>query len=160
MSGQIEIDEMSRRNVLAALSGIQAIPWNIALAKVLFRIKILAQLRLTEKMHIVTSRLKNSIYVKMPKQSDADKAGSEMGADNDRRYRWNAVGKQKAGTGDRDLSTVNLDVNEGAVGTNVEYGPKIERRDSFLYWAAKNINKNVGEYFKEIVAFNQKAYRK
>ena len=160
MSGQIVIDEMSRRNVLAALSGIQSIAWNIALAKVLFSIKILAQLRLTEKMHIVTSRLKNSIYVKMPKQSDADKAGSEMGADNDRRYRWNAVGKQKAGTGDRDLSTVNLDVNDGAVGTNVEYGPKIERRDSFLYWAAKNINKNVGEYFKEIVAFNQKAYRK
>jgi hypothetical protein len=168
--------------VTAALNGLKSVPWTDALAMVLFRIKALAQLRLTDRGHIVTSRLKNSIYVQMPKQSQANKIGREMGQENNKTYKY------EGGSGDREMKTVNLQVGEGAVGTNVEYAGAIEfgsrahdinspvlikgvgwryikkhpgfAGDSFLYWAAKNVNKDIADYFKEIALRNQKKYKK
>lgn len=138
----------------------------LALIKVAFKIKSEAQLRLTGRGHIITSRLKNSIFVKGQKHVN--------GPDNGLTY-TDTKGKSYKS----DLSTVRLAANELAIGTNVEYGPAIEfgsrphvieaknrkvlsngkyffsRRvnhpgwagDSFLYWAMKNVDvtKSVGQ---------------
>jgi len=148
MGGQIEIDKMSRQRVMQSLQGLEDIPFDEALIRTLFKIKALAQLRIREKGHIVTSRLRNSIYVKYPAQSKADRLAT---SDNNKNYSWNATKNQSAGSGNRDLKTVNLKIGEGAVGTNVDYAGKIERMDSYLYWGAKNINKDVKRYFQDIV---------
>jgi hypothetical protein len=155
MGGQIEIDKMSRQRVMQSLQGLEDVPFDEALIRTLFKIKALAQLRIREKGHIVTSRLRNSLYVKYPEQSKADSVGrkyNEAGSsDNNQNYSWNATKNQPAGSGNRDLKTVNLKIGEGAVGTNVDYAGKIERMDSYLYWGAKNINKDVKRYFQDIV---------
>ena len=138
----------------------------MALIKVAFKIKTEAQLRLTGRGHIITSRLKNSIFVKGQKPITRP--------DNSLTY-TDTKGKSYKS----DLSTVKLAANELAIGTNVEYAPAIEfgsrphvieaknrkalsngkaifgRRvnhpgwsgDSFLYWAMKNVDvtKSVGD---------------
>jgi len=106
-----------------------------ALIKVAFRIKSDAQLRLTGRGHIITSRLKNSIFVKSQKMSDV------LTSKNGLTYTDNDKKSYQA-----DLTTVKLGDNELAIGTNVEYAPFIEfgttkfSGDSYLYWAMKNIN--------------------
>ena len=149
MSVEIKIDKATQRRLNESLKGLENIDFFEATVNALFRIKALAQLRLTEKSHIVTSRLKNSIYVKTPNQKHANRSN------NNRRYTDNE------GRGfDADLTTVNLDKNEGAVGTNVEYAGKIERMDSYIYWGAKNIQKDIRQYFKDIMKENQRKYKK
>lgn len=137
-----------------------------ALIKVAFKIKTEAQLRLTGRGHIITSRLKNSIFVKGQKHINRP--------DNSLTY-TDTKGKSYKS----DLSTVKLAANELAIGTNVEYAPAIEfgsrphvieaknrkvlsngktffgkrvnhpgwSGDSFLYWAMKNVDvtKSVGD---------------
>lgn len=210
----IEMDSATKTELFNKLEGLSNIKWDEGVAKFLFRVKALAQLRLTEKGHIVTSRLKNSIYVQMPKQSQANKIGREMGVQNSKRYRY------KGGSDSSVLTSVNLGINEGAVGTNVEYAGVIERGgpahvitpknkkvlswipksigqawfstktrsslkniyldssgkntlknervfaskvnhpgfsgDSFLYWASRNSQKDIGDYFREIASKNIK----
>ena len=162
MSVQIELDKAAFDNVMKNIDiakeqgGKSA--YN-ALVKVLFKIKSEAQLRLTGRGHIKTSRLKNSIYVKTKKPT--------LTPTNQLSYS-DTTGKSYKS----DLTTVNLTDLEGAVGTNVEYAPAIElgarphvieaknrkvlsngkkifgKRvnhpgfggDSFLYWAMKNVN--------------------
>lgn len=162
MSIQINVDKASLQNIEKQLeilkinggkSGMNAI------IKVLFKIKSEAQLRLTGRGHIKTSRLKNSIYVKTktPITTPTNTLSYSDG---------------KGKTYKSDLTTVSLTEFEGAVGTNVEYAPAIElgarphvieaknkkvlsdgkrffgKRvnhpgfggDSFLYWAMKNVN--------------------
>jgi len=149
LSAEIKIDRATQRRLNESLKGLENIDFFEATVNALFRIKALAQLRLTEKSHIVTSRLKNSIYVKTPNQKHANRPN------NNRRYTDNE------GRGfDADLTTVNLDKNEGAVGTNVENGGKIERMDSYNYWSAKNIQKDIRQYFKDIMKENQRKYKK
>jgi len=106
-----------------------------ALIKVAFKIKTNAQLRLTGRGHIVTSRLKNSIFVKSNKMTDVLKKDNALiYSDKDKK------------TYQSDLSTVQLNPNELAIGTNVEYAPYIEfgtskmSGDSYLYWAMKNVD--------------------
>jgi len=159
----IEIDKASLANLERQFSLLgttidKASPK--AIFKVLMKIKTEAQLRLTGRGHIITSRLKNSIYVKMP------------GLDN-------APGNSKSYTDEKgksytsELRTVQLKEGEGAVGTNVSYAAGIEfgfahhvirakdakvlgtpktgffgkqvnhpgfAGDSYLYWALKNVD--------------------
>lgn len=130
-----------------------------ALIKVLFRIQADARLRLTGRGHIITNRLRSSIFVKTQTPT--------ITKDNQLTYSDN-TGKSYSS----DLSTVSVKEFEGAVGTNVEYAPAIElganphvieaknakvlsdgkrifgrrvnhpgfKGDSFLYWALKNVN--------------------
>ena len=72
MSAEIKIDRATQRRLNESLKGLENIDFFEATVNALFRIKALAQLRLTEKSHIVTSRLKNSIYVKTPNQKHAN----------------------------------------------------------------------------------------
>lgn len=145
-----------------------------ALIKVAFKIKSEAQLRLTGRGHIITSRLKNSIFVKGQKYINRP--------DNSLTY-TDTKGKSYKS----DLSTVKLDANELAIGTNVEYAPAIEfgsrphvievknrkslsngetffgkkvnhpgwAGDSFLYWAMKNVDvtKSVGQDMQNDLKF-------
>lgn len=151
MSGQIEIEglkdvEKSLTDIGKNVSenGIQSI------LKIGYKIKVLAQTRIKDKEHIVTSRLRNSIFVQAK-----DKSLATSLPENDENYSWTEgqkkygkqISKGKAGRGKRTLESVVLTNDEIAVGTNVDYGSKIERMDSFLYWAAKNININIEQYF-------------
>lgn len=162
MSIQIEIDKASFDNIQRQFEALRAGGVSSgyrAIVKVLFKIKSEAQLRLTGRGHIVSSRLKNSIYVKTKKPT--------LTANNQLTYSDSQGKSYKS-----DLSTVSVGDLEGAVGTNVEYAPAIElgsrphiieaknkkvlsngktifgKRvnhpgfggDSFLYWAMKNVN--------------------
>lgn len=112
---KIEIDQASLNNLnkqFAALGTTIKDASPKAIFKVLMKIKTEAQLYLTGRGHVVTSRLKNSIYVKMP--------GHDKHPQNTQSY--SADGK----TYNSDLKTVSLRENEGAVGTNVEYAAGIE----------------------------------
>lgn len=98
-----------------------------AIVAILFDMKLIAQRKIKADGHIVTSRLRNSIFVKTPKQEFANKATNKRG------YSF------QGGTGNRDLR-VSLNKQQGAVGTNVVYGDKIEKLDSYLKHAAKTVN--------------------
>lgn len=147
-----------------------------SLVKVAFKIKTTAQLRLTGRGHIITSRLKNSLYVKGIKPINRP--------DNQLTYSDN-----KGKTYKSDLTTVSLKENELAIGTNVEYAAAIElgarphvieaknakvlsdgkrffeKRvrhpgfggDSFLYWALKNVDvtQSVGQDMQNDLKFGK-----
>lgn len=158
MSVSIEIDRESQRNIdkqFELLKKGAGRSMYSALMKVAFKIKSEAQLRLTGRGHIISSRLKNSMFVKALNQVDnvtySDTKGKSYNAD---------------------LTTVNLKSDEFAIGTNVEYAEAIEfgarphvieaknakvlsngkrffgKRvnhpgfggDSYLYWSMKNVN--------------------
>lgn len=173
MGGTIQIDKASKQKLDKKLKGMKKLPFNEAIIRTLFDIKRLAQVRLKDRGHIETSRLRNSIYVKWPQQSKANRLSR---GDNSKAYSWNG------GSGSRDLN-ITLGKNEGAVGTNVEYASAIERGarphkirvknaktlgtvktgffgkevnhpgyggDSYLYWATRNINRNINKYMKEV----------
>lgn len=183
---EVGIDKASEIRVQQAFDGLGDVPWFDGINMVLVKMKSLAQLRLTDRGHIITSRLKNSIYVKSLKQTNTDAIARQMGVDNSKTYQY------AGGNDSRDLLTVKLGKNEGAVGTNVEYAGAIERGarphkimakkakvlsdgknlfgksvnhpgfrgDSFLYWSVKNINKDIGNYFREIAKNNKRKYMK
>jgi hypothetical protein len=113
-----------------------------AIIKVAMKIKTSAQLRLSGRKHVVTSRLKNSIYIKAIKEVK----------DNSKQYSDNE-GK----TFDADLTTVTVDEKTVAIGTNVEYGGKIENKDSYLYWALQNVDieQSVAKDMKDIEKFSK-----
>ena len=85
------------------------------------KIATTAQLRLTGRGHIVTSRLKNSISI----QTQTKQHGAYT--DNEGHV-FNGNLSEPIGK------------DELLVGTNVEYAPKIEKMDSYLYWAVKNVD--------------------
>ena len=98
------------------------------LMKFLFQIKLLAQQKLKSDGHIITSRLRNSIYVQTPNQQYASQSNNSPSYSDD-----------KGGTFDAEMKGIGLQSNEGAVGTNVNYANKIEfDYDSFLYWGMKH----------------------
>lgn len=99
-----------------------------SVVKLLFNIKTIAQQKLKSDTHIVTSRLRNSIYVQTPNQKFANEDGN----------RSTYTDKLK-NSFDSELKGVSLENNNGIVGTNVEYAEKIEfNHDSFLYYALKH----------------------
>lgn len=139
MSAKLEIDSGSRNKLFSNLDQVaKKIPAATyeAIVVFLFNAKSLAQNRIKEKKHIVTSRLRNSIYVK----SNAKLQDQRTYSDNE------------GNTFNGDLSTVTLKEQEAAVGTNVEYAEKIERLDSFLYWGVQNADDKefVKAYNKEV----------
>jgi len=113
-----------------------------AIVEILFDIKLIAQKKIKSDKHIVTSRLRNSFFVKTPRQIFAKRSS------NSRSYTYPG-GKDKrnpkifheGGSGDRGLNTT-LHGAEGAVGTNVIYGEKIEKLDSFLGHAVNSVDYN------------------
>lgn len=114
---QIEFDKASFDNVKSQLDGLKSqggMSAYRALMKVAFKIKAEAQLRLTGRGHVVTSRLKNSIFVKSKKMSDVIKGNNKLNYSDKNGKSYSA-----------DLS-VSLNDLEFAIGTNVEYGEDIE----------------------------------
>lgn len=141
MSGQISIDAKSLRSLHANFSDVaKKIPDASyqALVTFLFNAKALAQNRILDKQHVVTSRLRNSIYVK----SHAKRQDQKQYSDKLSRT-WNA-----------ELNDANIGPKEAAVGTNVEYAQNIERIDSFLWWGIQNADDKefVKEYNKQVNA--------
>jgi hypothetical protein len=100
------------------------------LVKFLFTAKMNAQNKIKADRHIVTSRLRNSIYVKS-KSKFQDKV--EYNDNEGNRF-------------DADIE-VDLDKHEAAFGTNVDYAEKIERLDSFIWWGFRNADNK--EFSKE-----------
>ena len=142
---QIQLDQASKQNLdkqFQALGTTISEAGPKAIFKVLMKIKTTAQNRLLGRGHIITSRLRNSIYVQM---NDVPST-----PDNQRNY-TDKDGKSY----DAELKTVKLKTkNEGAVGTNVLYGKYVEFRDSYLYWALKNVDvsQSVGEDLKDAIS--------
>jgi hypothetical protein len=106
-----------------------------AIVAILFDMKLIAQRKIKKDKHIITSRLRNSLFVKTPKQKHAKRAT------NKRVYSF------AGGTGLRFLG-VNLKKHEGAFGTNVIYAKFIENMDSFIEYAAKTVD--VNKRFRQI----------
>lgn len=160
----IELTEQSRKNLDLQLQRLNKLSPEAAyngLIKILFDIKALAQNKLKYDKHIITSRLRNSLYVQTPKKTTVS-GNAETYTDNN--------GKTYNATLDVELTD-----KEGAVGSNVEYAGAIEygysahtieaknfpvlgnkkagffgkrvnhpgfKGDSFLYWALKNVDLN------------------
>jgi len=104
-----------------------------AIMKVAGKIVSDAKLRLKGRGHVVTSRLRNSLFIKTamkPTDNYSDNDGKSFTAE---------------------LATVTLSKNEVAIGTNVEYAQKIEDRDSYLQWAVQNVDlsKSLAEDVKQ-----------
>jgi hypothetical protein len=116
-----------------------------AIVKILFDMKLIAQRKIKADRHIVTARLRNSLFVKTVKQKFANRATNKKG------YTFTG------GSGDRDLN-VNLRKFDGAFGTNVGYAGKIEELDSFIEYAAATVD--VNKRLKEVeMAANKKIIR-
>jgi hypothetical protein len=98
------------------------------LSAVMLEIKRIAQNKIKSDGHIVTARLRNSIFVKTKGQKFVKTPG------NQKRYSDN-----KGKSFNADLN-VKLDELEGAVGTNVVYAQKIEKLDSFLQYGVNTVN--------------------
>ncbi len=144
MGVQIELDKSSLRHLEKQFEFLKkntnsSIPK--ALAKVGMRLKTTAQLRIKGRGHIVTSRLRNSIFVQGLRP-----VMSENYSDNEGRA-FNAH-----------LASVMLREGEIAIGTNVDYAEKIELMDSYLYWATKNIDiaQDIGNELKNFMKFGSK----
>ena len=164
-----ELTEQSKRNIDLQMGKLKQLAPEMAkkgMFKLLFDIKALAQNKLRSDSHIVTSRLRNSLYVQATNQKYTNQP------DNSETYS-DTAGKSYSRKLDVDLTD-----NEGAVGTNVEYAGAIEygygphiieaknpkglmkkekgvwsffgksvnhpgfKGDSFLYWALKNVDLN------------------
>lgn len=174
-SVQLKIDPRTMKDLFSKLDDLKVkggMSAKNALVKLAFKIKAEAQLRLTGRGHIITSRLKNSIHVQSQTPVDSPSYSDTKG----KSY-------------SKELRTVKLKDNELAVGTNVEYGAAIEfgskphiieikkkkvlsngskffgkrvnhpgwKGDSFLYWAFKNVNpeKSLAEDMQDIKKFGK-----
>lgn len=160
----IELTQQSKKNIDLQMAKLKKLAPEAArkgMFKLLFDIKALAQNKLKSDGHIVSSRLRNSIYVQTLKPQNI--------GDNKETYQ-DETGKSYSSRLDVDLTD-----NEGAVGTNVEYAGAIEygygahvikaknakvlgnkkvgffgkqvnhpgfKGDSFLWWALKNVDLN------------------
>lgn len=112
----IELQEKSLNNARLQMEKLNKLAPELmyrALVTLLFDIKALAQMKLKSDRHIKTSRLRNSIFVKSFNQQHARKP------DNSDTY--SADGKSYSSE-----LQVDLNLNEAAVGTNVEYAGAIE----------------------------------
>lgn len=159
----IQLQQASKENFDKQMKKLSKVAPETAfkgLVEMLFDIKELAQNKLKADKHIVTSRLRNSLFVKTLGQKYAKKANNTQS--------YTAQGKVY-----KSDFQVQLKKHEGAIGTNVEYAPAIEfgyaphiikvknfpvlgnkkvgffgksvnhpgfKGDSFLYWALKNVD--------------------
>lgn len=178
----IELTQQSKKNLDLQLSKLKEKGNASVMAmivKLLFDIKYLAQNKLKSDKHIVSSRLRNSLYVQLNTQ---DKTALAV-------YNRNSTGNNYSDNEGKSYNAqldVSLENNEGAVGTNVEYAAAIEfgsapheivaknypvlgnikagffgkkvqhpgfKGDSFLWWASKNVDvtKRVRETSAELL---------
>lgn len=141
MGEQIEIDKASLAHLDSQLNKLKVEGEKSmfkAMIKLAYKIISTAQLRLTGRGHIVTSRLKNSLAVQtstLTPPAYTDRLG----------HSFSAVLNEPIGT------------NELIAGTNVVYGPKIEQMDSFLYWALKNVDveRTLAQEMKDFMKFGE-----
>jgi hypothetical protein len=136
VSAQIDIVTKSQTDLFSNIDKVRVEIPNACyagLVRFLFRAKSLAQNKLRADKHIVTSRLRNSIFVKT---TDKSKIKDQTNYRDNEGRSFNA-----------DLQTVRLDDNEAAFGTNVDYAEKIERLDSFIYWGFRHAEDS--EFHKE-----------
>jgi hypothetical protein len=147
MSVQISIDSSSLAHLQNQMRLLQAHGnrslYN-SLVKLAFKIKTEAQERLKGQRHVVTSRLRNSIYVQA---NDPNKVNTPNNKPNYQDKNSNTFNSQ--------LQSVGLTDTELAVGTNVEYAPLIESYDSYLYWAMRNVNveQSVAQDMRDFMKF-------
>lgn len=117
---QASLDRLNKQMDVLRDGGKKAVSWSIR--KIGDKIKNEAQMRLRGQTHIITSRLRNSLFVKTSTKPDfnfSDNKGNSFVSD---------------------LKTVSLDKGDIAIGTNVEYAEKIEMMDSYLEWAVRNVD--------------------
>jgi len=117
---QASLDRLNQQMDVLRDGGTKAVSWSIR--KIGDKIKNEAQMRLRGQKHIVTSRLRNSLFVKTTTKPDfpfSDNKGNNFVSD---------------------LKSVSLDTGDIAIGTNVEYAEKIEIMDSYLEWAVRNVD--------------------
>lgn len=86
-----------------------------ALIKIAFKIKTESQERLKGRKHIVTSRLRNSIFVMAKKQNDVTRPGNSESYSDNEGHAYNAR-----------LLSITAGDDELIIGTNVEYAGDIE----------------------------------
>jgi hypothetical protein len=160
MGVTITVDKISAKRTSAKFRLMEKLyPEEVfrAIVEILFDIKLISQKKLKSDNHIVTSRLRNSIFVKTPKQKFAKKST------NSKVYSYPG-GKDKrtgrmipGGTATRELD-VSLNGAEGAVGTNVVYASKIEKLDSFLQHSVDTVDSE--KRFKQAALRAEKRARK
>ena len=132
MTVSMKVDPISEKNLKRRFKVLsKAYPDEMfrAIVEILFDIKLIAQKKIKADKHIVTSRLRNSLFVKTPRQKFAKRSTNSLS------YTFDG------GSSNRDLS-VRVDGAEGAVGTNVIYAEKIEKLDSYLEYGAKTVDVN------------------
>ncbi len=118
MSAEISLDANSLKHFNSQMEILRSngkLSLYQALVKLSFKIKSEAQNRLKGQRHVVTSRLRNSIYVMAKKQEDVSKK------DNSSSYSDN-TGR----TYDAKLVSITPNDDELIIGTNVEYAGDIE----------------------------------
>ena len=115
MAVEMKVDPRSSKILKQNFKELDNYPKEVfrSIVSILFDIKLIAQNKIKSNGNIVTSRLRNSLFVKTPKQIHAKRSTNSIA------YSY------KGGSGKRGLSTI-LDKFEGAVGTNVEYASSIE----------------------------------
>lgn len=114
------MDHLDRQFALLAQAGPRSC--YSALHKIAKKITSESQMRIMGRQHVVTARLKNSIFTKTRQQPNfayRDKLGNSFVSE---------------------LQSVTLARMEVAIGTNVEYAAEIETLDSFLGWALNNVD--------------------
>jgi len=99
-----------------------------AIVKILFDIKLLAQRKIKADKHIITNRLRSSIFVKTPGQQYAQTSTNAIPYSDD------------TGRSFKRGLDVDLKKFEGAVGTNVEYAIFVEKIDSYLQYAFDSVD--------------------
>jgi hypothetical protein len=125
MSVELSLDRASAARLNQQMDRVRRMGPNSvysAMVAVSLQVVNFAKLRLKGRSHIVTSRLRNSIWVKTkrtPRFQYSDKYGKTF------------VGQ---------LVSVPVSGFDLAIGTDVEYAQKIEDRDSFLNWALNNVD--------------------
>jgi len=143
----IELTQQSKKNIDLQMAKLKKLAPDVArkgMFKLLFDIKALAQNKLKSDRHIESNRLRSSMYV----QATSANSKYTNRPNNSETYQ-DETGKSYSSRLDVDLTD-----NDGAVGTNVEYGPAIE----FGYGAhvikvknAKSLgNKKVGFFGKQV----------
>lgn len=132
MSVQISIDPISHKKLNKRFKTLsKAYPNEMyqAIVAILFDMKLIAQKKIKADGHIVTSRLRNSLFVQTPKQKYANRVTNKIS------YTF------QGGSGIRKMR-IRLREGEAAFGTNVEYAKYIEKLDSFIEYASKKVNVN------------------
>jgi len=131
MSASMEVTNKSVTDTLAALQNVRVLfPKEAyrAVIQIAFKVKKIAQEKIKSDGHIVTSRLRNSIFVDSKDKRQTSNANNRI-----------AYSDNKGNTFSAGLS-VPIYENEVAVGTNVVYAEKIEKLDSYIEYGAETVD--------------------